>query len=84
MLLKFGSEASASKIYKRTGFDKSSPVTANLHCTVFCGESFVNYGRPARQMRTLYFLPCGFFFFPRLISAGAHWMSTILPHMTWP
>jgi len=35
------------------------------------------------------FLPCGFFFFlssffPRLISAVAHWMSTILPHMVWP
>ena len=24
------------------------------------------------------------FFFPRLISAAAHWMSTILPHMVWP
>ena len=23
------------------------------------------------------------FFFPRLISAAAHWMSTILPHMVW-
>ena len=35
------------------------------------------------------FLPCGFFFpssffFPRLISAVAHWMSAILPHMVWP
>ena len=24
------------------------------------------------------------FFFPRLISAVADWMSTILPHMVWP
>ena len=24
------------------------------------------------------------FFFPRLISAVAHWMSTVLPHMMWP
>jgi len=38
-----------------------------------------------------YFLPCGFFFYllsssfyPRLISAIADWMSTILPHMVWP
>ena len=23
-------------------------------------------------------------FFPRLISAAAHWMSTILRHMMWP
>ena len=37
------------------------------------------------------FLPCGFFylssfffFFHRLISAVADWMSTILPHMVWP
>jgi len=25
-----------------------------------------------------------FFFFPRLISAVADWLSTILPHMVWP
>ena len=25
-----------------------------------------------------------FFFFPRLISAAADWMFTILPHMVWP
>jgi len=24
------------------------------------------------------------FFFPRLISAAADWMSAILPHMVWP
>jgi len=24
------------------------------------------------------------FFFPRLVSAAAHWMSTILRHMAWP
>ena len=34
-------------------------------------------------------LPCGFFllpffFFPRLISVVADWMSTILLHMVWP
>ena len=34
------------------------------------------------------FLSCGFFFlsfffFPRLISAAADWMSTIFPHMVW-
>jgi len=23
-------------------------------------------------------------FFPRLISAATHWMSTILPHIVWP
>jgi len=33
------------------------------------------------------FLPCGFFlsfFFPRLISAAADWMSTVLLHMVCP
>jgi len=35
------------------------------------------------------FLPCSFyilssFFIPRLISAAADWMSTILPHIVWP
>jgi len=34
------------------------------------------------------FLPCGnyplSFFFSRLISAVADWMSAILPHMVWP
>jgi len=41
-----------------------------------------------RSRRGHYILPCGFFlsssFFPRLISAAAHWMSTILRHMMWP
>jgi len=35
-----------------------------------------------------YILPCNFYlllsFFPRLISAAACWMSTILWHMAWP
>jgi len=30
------------------------------------------------------FLSCSFFFFPRLISVVADWMSTILLHMVWP
>jgi len=41
-----------------------------------------NYGR------AIIFSPCGFFllssFFPRLISAAADWMFTILRHMVWP
>jgi len=38
-----------------------------------------------------YILPCGFYLlflsiylFPRLISAVADWMTTILTHMVWP
>jgi len=42
--------------------------------------------------QVIIFLPCGYFlllllssiFFPRLISAAADWMSTVLPHMVWP
>jgi len=37
--------------------------------------------------QAIIFSSCGFFFllfFPRLISAVTDWMSTILPHMTWP
>jgi len=38
--------------------------------------------------QTIIYLPCYFyllsFFIPRLISAAADWMSTILPHMVWP
>jgi len=42
--------------------------------------------------QAIIFLPFGFYllsflsssFFPRLISAAADWMSTILPHMVWP
>jgi len=40
--------------------------------------------------QAIIFLSCGFFYlsiyllFPRLISAVADWMSTILPHMMWP
>jgi len=38
--------------------------------------------------RPLYFCPVVsffyLFFFPRLISAAADWMSTILRHLLWP
>jgi len=50
-------------------------------------DRITNYGRPAWQMRTLYFCPVVSSFylvFPRLISAVAEWMSTILVHMMWP
>jgi len=55
------------------------PMRLNLCC-------IVNYGRVADA--DIIFLPSGFFlssfFIPRLISAAADWMSTILPHMAWP
>jgi len=31
-----------------------------------------------------FFLLLSSFFFPRLFSVFAYWMSTILPHMVWP
>jgi len=37
--------------------------------------------------QAIIFLPCGFYlsiFFPRLISAAADWMSTVLLHVVWP
>ena len=40
-----------------------------------------------RSNADIILLPCSFYllsFFPRLISAAADWMSTILPHMVWP
>jgi len=47
---------------------------------------------PYQIGQAIIFLPCRFFlssssvclFFPRLISAVADWMSTILLHMVWP
>jgi len=39
--------------------------------------------RQAIYIFILWFL-LSFFYFPRLISAVGDWMSTILPHMTWP
>ena len=43
---------------------------------------------PIYYGQTIIFSCCGFFlsfiFFPRLVSAAAHWMSTILRHMVWP
>jgi len=42
--------------------------------------------RAGHYICPLWFLlsPIYLLFFPRLISAVADWMSTILPHMVWP
>jgi len=42
------------------------------------------YGRAMALAHILVLSYCFFFFFPRLISAVADWMSAILPHMVWP
>ena len=40
------------------------------------------WNRADHYIFMLWFLSSSFF--PRLISAAAHWMSTILPRMVWP
>ena len=59
----------------------------------FCHDDLLFRGRdskvtllwtPCAADADIIFLPHGFFFFPRLISAVGDWMSTILPHMVWP
>jgi len=51
----------------------------------FCMAALWN--RAGHYIFALWFLSSSFFylfFFPRLISAAADWMSTILRHMVWP
>ena len=40
--------------------------------------------RAGHYIFALWFVSSSSSFFPRLISAAADWMSTILPHMVWP
>jgi len=42
------------------------------------------WNRADHYIFMLWFVLSSFFFFPRLISAAADWMSAILPHMVWP
>jgi len=61
------------------GFCRTWPIS-------LCLDSFL--WSPYGIEQTIIFSCCGFYllllFFPRLISAAAHWMSTILAHMAWP
>jgi len=62
-------------------------VTTENHITT--DYSVCYYGRPIWTMAghyifALWFLSFFLSFFPRLISAVADWMSTVLPHMVWP
>jgi len=60
-------------------------------CNISCGSSAVAtrtfLWSPYVIWQTIIFSCCGLFFFflffPRLISAAADWMSTILRHMVW-
>jgi len=54
---------------------------------VFFSKGCMLLWLPYGMVQAIIFFCCGFFcllFFPRLISAVADWMYTILPHMVWP
>jgi len=65
-------------------------LKSNLKSLIFIVKSTQFVMAAQRSRCGHYILPCGFylsfffFFFPRLISAVADWMSTILLHMVWP
>jgi len=55
------------------------------HVRYFCLlVMFALCNRADHYIFILWFLLLLLSFFPRLISAAADWMSTILPHMVWP
>jgi len=57
------------------------------HSTFYlCILAITCYGHPVYIADVdIIFSSCGFFFFfSRLFSAAADWMSSILPHMMWP
>ena len=59
----------------------------NLHFVTFLGGMFIMvvvWNRADHYIFILWVLLLLSIFFPRLISAVADWMSTILPHMAWP
>jgi len=48
------------------------------------GRHLCSAGRPSRWALARILVLSSFFFFPRLISAVAEWMSAILLHIVWP
>jgi len=68
-------------------FCEMHPVDRFVSEGWFSSDQVIFLWSPYGIRQTIIFSSCGFFlssFFPRLISAAAHWMSTILPHMVWP
>ena len=69
---------------------QSDQTTSNCQKTEKTCTSNSSLWPPYAIGQAIIFLPCGIFFcllllfFPRLISAVADWMSTILPHIVWP
>jgi len=61
-------------------YDHSPGIGAQLHYVV----TVALCNRADHYMFALWFLSPIFLFFPRLISAAADWLFTILLHMAWP
>jgi len=64
-----------------------------IHRTIFVSDVVVQFfyiimavlrSRCGHYIFALCFISSVFLFLPRLISAVADWMCTILPHMVWP
>ena len=74
--------------------DKQMPqkTSTSLHCATLVGNKhrvapviMVDLcNRADHYIFALWFLSFFLFFFPRLISAIAEWMSAIIAHMVWP
>jgi len=78
-----------NRLYRVNGVSESCVLVARLmpRCRVqtICRSVFILaalWNRAGHYIFVLWFLSS--FFFPRLISAVADWMSTILLHMAWP
>ena len=75
-----------------TNEKKSQRQKQNLTQFIACGNDFSTVLFMAVLWNTAghyifvksFLLSSSSFFFPRLFSAVADWMSTILPHMVWP
>jgi len=78
------------RICKLDGFiTAASVLSGRLICALIKHSALTLIMAALRSNADIIFLPCGFFlllssFIPRLISAVADWMSTILLHMVWP
>ena len=67
---------------KRRG--KSSEAQETVEDALFMAALCNRAGDYIFALRFLLLSSSSFFSFPRLISAVADWMSTILPHTVWP
>ena len=86
MLRSIQQHSTALSVYRSVVVVFTKAVVFSVSFRLFSSTAYY-YGRPMEYGRPLYFCPVvssSFFFFPRLISAVADWMSAILPHVVWP